>query len=74
MASSSSWFLRVFILVAAWFSVVMTGASFQQYYYWKGVTDDPESDKMMRLQVPSMFGHPLFALPALLLGHWLAPG
>jgi hypothetical protein len=71
-ANRSSWALRVLVGIAGWFSVLMTAASVQQYYYFKGDTAD---DRRMRsLQVPSLVAHPFFAVAALLLVHALRPG
>lgn len=70
--SRSSRVLRALVATAGWFSVLMTAASIQQYYYFKG--DTPDDRRMRSLQVPSMVAHPIFAVPALLLVYALRPG
>lgn len=72
--SSSSWVLRVLVLVGGWFSVAMTAASFYQYFVQYKDDTDPLNETLRNLQLPALFLHPLFAIPALLLAHWFKPG
>ena len=52
--SRSSRLLRVLVAVGGWFSVLMTAASVQQYYYFSGDTPDERRMRSLQVRTPSV--------------------